>query len=575
MKEGAVYRITSEFVGTTLPRLLGSESDMDYVDPYKFNWLNVELTGASGSASDYYTWTPHGDYAELTLKKDLENVGLAVYARALHPDGMNGSTQTNKTGYSYAEVIGEWKLDSGFKVSVPGGWARGGNSGILLENLPDEWVSWDTVTDWSQWDEEKQDFVKNRGTTNHNRVLLEWWVWKTYINGNPEGIWCGAGAGNPEQPFVQSNNDGAFGNYQGTNSGFTVQVTDGNSLDLKEYLHYDHYSYSSPYYLNNWDHSIPRLKLQLSFFERKPDSWNEWVQPPHVATAIFDVPDVVFQFRNSAPSDPDGAWSVAAPWASGTGNGGHVVYVTPKDNIDIYKSYFQLVNGWATDVVHADYLDKEAGEDDDYIAYNRFVGVIYDLDGYQNDKGHDLTFVDQNGNFIEERPTNQYSALNTTKVSYGSGKNCLVAVKITDAEKTTYCAGDGTIIYEIYEYNFLFNTPALAEALDRYDEWGPNTWDMYNSVDGCDGYLEYHFVQPNVQIDHHGTDKEPLVMYCPTVGQPGLVNGYYYIDEDTRYKVSDNVTEYQTKPHGSGNSAFITQLMLDLKEDGKWHDRAD
>lgn len=528
LKPGATYRVTPTFVGTTLERLLGSESDMDYVSPYDLTW-SYELRDENGSvitnASAYFDWSVDTaqNCAYVTLKQDFETLELTVYARAMHPEG------ANKTGLTYATgVMGEWSLSNGLRIVVSGGWARGGNSGLLLENIPDDNINWDYETDWStgeSW----------RTGKNHNVVNFKWWIWKYWWEGRTGGEWVG--------PYEQGNN-GAWSDHQGTNAGFAVVFEEGDSLAVKEYLNYRHYSYSAPYFVNDMDMGIDQLKLQITFHGTKYDQ---------VGTAVFDVPEVAFQFRNSAPSDAEGAWS--------SDTGAIVIYVTPEDRIDTYATYFKLVNGWADTTTHPDFLDPSdpdyiAGEDDDYIAYNRFVGVITDADGYANDRGHDLNFVNDAGT-IFTRPTNRYSAMNIDKISYGSGPNCLIAVKISQDEKNTLCAGSGTVIKEIYEYNYLFNTQELVWAYDAYADWGRTTWDMYNSVKGCDGYLEYHFVQPNVQITNH-TDNKPLVMYCPTGADAGLVNGIYYINENTRYQVAGTTANYQV----NSGSGFATQYTL-------------
>lgn len=544
MKAGATYRITPEFVGTTLERLLGSESDMDYVDPYTFTWLDVELTGVEGNPNDYYTFykDPNGAYADLTLKKDLENGELTVFARALHPDGVSGGTQTNKTSQPYAEVIGEWKLAGGFKIEISnGGFARGGYSDVLLQNVLDEWINWDIEYDYTQWDDETNDFVKNQGSQNHNYIDLKFYVFKYWASEHDFDVWVEGGHNN-----MAATGDEAQ-RFFDTNVGFKTTVVPGDSLDLAEYLSYDFYSYSTPYYVGMFDTSVSKIKMELTLYEGY-DAYG----PSHVASVILDVPEVAFQFRSSSPSDSEGAWSPRG--------GAQVIYVTPDDHMpnDIYTSYFQLLDGWSSD-------------NNDYIAYNRFVGVIKDEDGYANDVRHDLTFVDRAGNECP-RPLpssqwdiygDQYYAgwqvlqnngnLNRQEISSGSNGNCSVSVKISEEERKTLAAGTGTVIKEIYEYNYLFGTEALKQ-------WYGNTeypvWDMYNTVDGCDGYLEYHFVQSNVQITNH-VGNEPLVMYCPTGADAGLINGYYYIDTAHRYRV-EGTTAYYEVNSGSGFAAQYT-----------------
>lgn len=556
MKAGATYRITPEFVGTTLQRLLGSDSDMDYVDPYNFTWLNVVLDNADGSPNEYFNFSiaPNGEYADLTLKKDLENAEVTVLARALHPDGVSGGTQTNKTGMSYAEVIGEWKLAGGFKIEVSnGGFARGGYSDVLLQNVLDDWINWDIEYDYTQWDYENNDFVKNKGSKNHNYIDLKFYVFKYWAYDHEFDVWVEGGHNN-----MAATGDEAQ-RFFDTNVGFKTTVIPGDSLDLAEYLSYDFYSYSTPYYVGMFDTSISKIKMELTLYET-----NYAGGPSHVASVILEVPEVAFQFRNSVPSDSEGAWSPR--------DGAQVIYVTPEDHMpnDIYTSYFQLLDGWSSD-------------NNDYVAYNRFVGVIKDEAGYENDVRHDLTFVNSAGNECPRPlPTGKWEIygdqyyegwgilqnngnLNRQEISSGSNGNCTVSVKISEEERKTLAAGSGTVIKEIYEYNYLFGTEALKQW---YGDTSYPVWDMYNAVDGCDGYLEYHFVQPNVRITNH-VGNEPLVMYCPTGAQAGLVNGFYYMDETHRYQVSGTTANYQV----NSGSGFTTQYTLTWDSASQmWHD---
>lgn len=591
MKAGATYRITPEFVGTTLQRLLGSESDMDYVDPYTLKWLDVKLTGVAGAPNEYYDFTiaPNGGYADLTLKKDLESGELIVSARALHPDGMNGETQTNKTGKSYvdAAVIGEWKL------KPTSGWLRGGQSPVLSETLKDfnvEGKVWPSVVYYLDWD------------------LL-------YVPGGDYDI-----------KYVQqsSNNNVMMPDGRGrmvTWGGIITIFSPSNMADLKEGLVRSWYSYSSPYYdltMSSPD-SIYKLRLNL-----RADVGYGAEQKHHESTVEFEIPDVTISYRNSKPNDPDGAWS--------DDRGTHVVYVTDEDDIYTYISYFKLVDGWISEGQTYDLTipgNRDSGIDwnnpidyNDYILFNRFVGVIKDNDGFENDKRYDLTFVDandrmyknglvpymnyvtwENGHEVNEPLYNrlilvqeigvtkdqlltdmakwsQYTSdgtsssynytnlidanLKTSVISRGENGQCTIAVFVTQDEKDMLCADGGTTITEIYEYNPMFCTNTLYT-------WGTQDWtrvqaERAESVDGCLGYLEYHFVQPNIELTKESSVK-PLVMYCPTGAQPGLINGFYYIDETHRYRVNSTTAEYQI----NSGSGFTTQLMLTWNG-SKWCD---
>lgn len=582
-KQNATYRITASIDGTTLDRLLGSESDMNppYYSPYELEWTS-SLSGSGGvitNTSAYFTLEDHGTYADLKLLQDFDDLSLTVYARDLHPEGTYGGVQRNKTGLSYDTVIGEWTLQTGLRIVVSGGWLRGGESPMLVEGL---------------------DSTGARVDENGNVYVTYGLVWEvmyvpggTYVHLTDQSNAGGFG-GNGELP------DGRV--LMDTWGGIRSTYTPGRPDDLTEGLLTDFWSYSSPFY-NPQDMTTPLsvYKLRLTLTATDIDN----VQ---TATAEFTIPDATLSYRNSNPDDGEGAWS--------NDKGSHVVYVTPQDKIDTYTSYFMIVDGWATSgqtFVRGDgSIDWDNPIDyNDYVLFNRFVGVIKDEAGYANDARYDLTFMDGNGlmyknglvpyheyagwdgvlnqgiyNSLTNRliviqkekmtkdellnnlagwsnatanPTdNTYqwshwinSGLNLNQISSGEDGYCTISVYVTQDEKNTLCAGGGTTITEIYEYNPQFCSNNLYEYMSDDAKARAET------VDGCSGYLEYHFVQPNVQITNH-VGSEPIGMYCPTGAQPGLINGYYYITENARYQVSDTTAYYQTKVGGS----FTTQYTL-------------
>ena len=601
MKAGAVYRISPKFVGSNLDRFLGLETPYtggspepdDYVDPYAFNWLPLEVTGAN--AGDFKLDTSHGTYAELTLLDDFEIGEVTVSARALHPDGMVSGAYKNRSGdpYTTTGVIGEWTL------KPTSGWLRGGESPVLSEVLEDfdvEGRVWPSVVYYLDWE-------------------------RMYVPGGEYD----------SQLIQQSSNDNVrMSDGRGrmvTWAGIITIFDPNNMADLREGLVRSWYSYSSPYYDLDMGYpdSIYKLRLHL-----RADVWTETGQTHHETTMEFEIPDVTISYRNSNPTDNNGAWS--------NDTGSHVVYITDEDDIDTYTSYFMLVNGWISEGVTYDLAvpgDHDHSSVDwdnpinynDYILFNRFVGVIEDNAGVENDKRYDLTFVGadnkmyknglvpymeyvtwENGHGVYNPITYRYKLiqeigvtkdelltrmsewsqytsnatnesynyanlvdrnLKTSVISSGDNGQCTIAVFVTQDEKDMLCADGGTTITEKYEYNPMFCTNDLYL-------WSTGSWEQVKaeraeSVDGCLGYLEYRFRESNIVLG--GSSVKPKVMYCPLASDTALVKGYYYIDEDTRYKVSGAVAEYQTKPHGAGSSAFATQLWLDLNADGKWHAR--
>lgn len=587
LKQNATYRVNAVIGGTSLARLLGSESDMDYVSPYELSW-SYELYDKNGArittnTNSYFSWDEHGTYADIKLNTDFKNEDnnykLIVYARALHPDGNVGGVKTNKSGLSYVDdpIIGKWVLNPGLSITVKGGWLRGGESPMLVEGL-------DTTG-------AREDGHGNVYVT----YGLEWEIMEV-----PGGVYrhltsqsnAGGFGGNGELP------DGRV--LMDTWGGIRSTYTPGKPDDLTEGLLTNFYSYSTPYY-NPQDmqtpYSVYKLRLTLTVTD---------VANVQTATAEFEIPDATISYRNSNPNDPDGAWS--------NDKGSHIIYVTDQDSIDTYTSYFMIVDGWATE--GETYVRGDGTIDwdnpinyNDYVLYNRFVGVIRDDPGYENDARYDLTFVDANGlmyknglvpyhqgywdgnlnqmvssslynrliviqkekmtkdqllanltswSNVAADPTDMTyqwshwieSQLNLNEITSGKGGLCTLSVYVTQSEKDMLCANGGTTIKEIYEYNPQFCSNNLYEYMSDAQKARAET------VDGCQGYLEYRFRESNIELSAGSV--KPKVMYCPVEGDNALVNGFYYIDEDTRYQVTGNTAYYQVKTGG----VFTNQLTL-------------
>lgn len=145
------------------------------------------------------------------------------------------------------------------------------------------------------------------------------------------------------------------------------------------------------------------------------------------------------------------------------------------------------------------------------------------------------------------------------EIGGGSDKNCTLTVRITQEEKEALCANGGTVIKEIYEYNYFFGAGVIR---DSGAISSPNaTWYFmsdaqkaaFEAVDGCNGILEFRFMPANVVITTNAGNK-PAVMYCPLYGSDALnYKNCYYITENSRYQVV------------SGNQAFY-----EVKVDGNW-----
>lgn len=216
----------------------------------------------------------------------------------------------------------------------------------------------------------------------------------------------------------------------------------------------------------------------------------------------YDIEDVVFQYRNSLPDvstskkngDSDGAWTKKS---SNT----LVVYVTPDDTISTYDSYYKLSEGWEETYEQYACLPE------------RYVGVVS-----SSERMTDFTVTNTTGTG---------SSLGRSYVSFAFDKNI----------RSNYV---GKTVQMIYEYNPYFCNP-YGNAVG----WRP--YDGYNAeelaaADGCEGILEFHFVNANIDSSVTG----PQVRYCPTYAENG--GEYYYISKNARFKLSSDGTTayYQT-----------------------------
>lgn len=114
--KGDIYTVTADLSGTNVSngaREYGLPCDNDYVSPYELKW-SYEVKNPDGQT---VTASSLGITAEVgsesgnkfpyvfTLGQDLESgVTIKVTAHAVHPDGKDGETNTNKTGLPYGVV---------------------------------------------------------------------------------------------------------------------------------------------------------------------------------------------------------------------------------------------------------------------------------------------------------------------------------------------------------------------------------------------------------------------------------------------------------------------------------------
>lgn len=119
LKNGAVYGLSAEALGTNLAEVPGTAYDSDYVNPDTIRWSIRVSNGDAGS--DWATITPSTvdeKTVEFTLARDIPaGVSVFIRATALHPEGvLRGSAWTNKTSAKnnaiakYGTVYKEYEL---------------------------------------------------------------------------------------------------------------------------------------------------------------------------------------------------------------------------------------------------------------------------------------------------------------------------------------------------------------------------------------------------------------------------------------------------------------------------------
>lgn len=532
---GSRYTLTASVGGTNLEPIPGVPKDgaTGYVSPYDIKW-EYFLTDYAGNILP--------EDPKLTGKvSNIVESGLVTEFDVAGMDDYNLLVRatalhpdgTNRTGTDYGDVYGDWTM----KMVIQGSeWARNGKSPMFLPDLDDKYLI--TDPDGKQY------------LTNRAEITLNWW------RDGGFGTWEFLGT---------QGNQGGFGMMQETNLGLKVWFKEGDPRYLYATLDHNNrnFSYSTPYFAGNFDTNfgVNRLRLEMD------------IGGLTTAVGIFNIKDVAIQYRNSQSED----WSTAV-------GGAQKIYVTPQDNTDTYATYFRLIDGWEV-------------SDTNYELFNRYVGVIQDNPGFDNDKGYDLTFVTSAGTFRNEMQASGYRhfgsegnvtvGLNYQTVSEGSGDNATVSVQISQEEKNALCSM-GVVVKEIYEYNPWFTnmepayrTAGLESSLYapstsvEYDgnyplSSNPNRWVItagkqmqVERMDGCDGILEYHFVPANVELSG-GT--KLACMYCPDLSELGG-RTCYYMNNTSRYNITGAASAaYQELQGGS----WVTVYNLTKGADGIW-----
>lgn len=552
-KAGAVYKITATLSGTNLEKEPGAWYDVDYVNPYTSGWTfdysGVDDSGNAVSFDQYFEVVSTGvegnvPYVTIRQKRDLaKSPKLVVTGTALHPEGMCESgvasgivpgtgVMSNKSGTDYDTLQGTWELE--FSP-----WKRNGKLDIAVHHLGDEnfyieedgtiMYKWDAKVKFSAYDSagnllpalgaefdpwQREQHLPIKADLDLNNIRDKWDL--------------------TLMPYHETNNVWDWGPSYSLPYILAYYNTPVGGFNRNWYLYN-----ASPSFVNK-DLGVAGYRLEL-YYEYLDEEGNR------VNETIYDdclVEEVSVLYRNALDS--------GCSWQRN-----NKIYVTTADTITDYKVHFQFDKGWDQD-------------NDDYyfIDMRRFIGVVADRPGYINDVRRDITV---SGNETKEDVPDGDSVLTFT---------------LTAADKVECKAladeADGTITM-IYEYNpFLGRLPlkekTQEELLAENPSWAENYWAHYNaaiaadpldlslykessmpmdingvtitqdimdSIDGCDGHVVFCFKDPNIEVRGGVT---PKVMYCPTVAEYGTV---YYIDDVTRFVISNSAAQYQELISGS------------------------
>lgn len=454
-----------------------------------------------------------------TLVKELPQ-NAKFRATSLHALGKveNDKTKYNKAGQEYGKVSDEWPKRE--LITVSGGWKRGGTLDIAY-NIPKENITYvdgkpflvkDGQTLWDGAIATRVSFKsKYNGTNQQGNHLFQS---PSLFTHNPYDNGAGIG-GERGQAFFEGK----------TLTEYTATIYAwGNKLEET--------SYSSPYTKGDGAYiDLSTVELKVNVGTTDVDATNTIA----VDEKTYSIPDVVFQYRNSLPEtskqdgDNDGAWTKMKE------DNILKVYVTPDDTISGYKSYYKLSEGW----------------EETYEKYtllpSRYVGVIND---------------DKKDDSFDERLFD-FAVTNTTGEGNEEGRS-YVEFKFTKNVRTQY---KNKVVKMIYEYNpYLCNTNNNSSAPYAW-AYGTYKKEELDEIDGCDGILEFHFVDANINVKKGVT--MPEVRYCPTYSEnsSSATPNYYYISSDSRFYIdSDGKTaQYQTGGVGKWKTNYSMTYA-----DGKW-----
>lgn len=550
-KAGAVYKISANLVGTNLEKEPGAWYDVDYVNPYTAGWsFTFTKPDADGNAStvpfeSMCTVLEQGvegnvPYVVIKLLNNLTpGCELKVTGTALHPEGVSANPDgsvvtTNKSGLRYDTVSAFWILE--YEA-----WKRNGKLDIAVHHLSDDnfyfgddgsiMYKWDAKVKFTAYDSagnllpylsaefdpwQREQHYPIKADLDLNNIRDKWdLTLMPYHETNLVQDW----GPTYSLPYILAYYDPPEGGYNR-----------------------DWYIYNGAPVYTNSGLGVAGYKIEL-YYEYLDETGTKVSETVY---EDYEVEEVSVLYRNSI--DAGCSWQR-----------NNKIFVTTADTITDYKVHFQFDKGWDKD--NNDYY---------FIDLKRFVGVVADRPGYINDLRRDITV----------------SGYETRK-DVPDGDSVLTFT-LTAADKAECKAladkADGTITM-IYEYNpFLgylkFQEKSETELLAENPSWaGDDYWtnhdaaiaadplnpkwykelplpmdvggvtltqEIMDSIKGCEGHVIFCFKEPNIT----GTTV-PKVMYCPTVTDYGTV---YYIDDTTRFVISETTAQYQEQSGGVWNT---------------------
>lgn len=105
-KKDTTYEVSANLAGTYLEQNFAASNDAgDYVSPYTQRWVFTMSDGSTAPVTVDPATGDRGTLIRFTLDEDItSSASLTLTCYATHPEGMDGTTPTNKSQKVYAEV---------------------------------------------------------------------------------------------------------------------------------------------------------------------------------------------------------------------------------------------------------------------------------------------------------------------------------------------------------------------------------------------------------------------------------------------------------------------------------------